>query len=87
MNTICMTDGKKQEANMEQYEQKSAEALPGAFNLKGAAEFASVSTPTMLEWVNRQDFPAFRSGRRWVIPRDSFVQWLNDQAARRACFD
>lgn len=72
---------------MEQHKQQTDEPMTGAFNLKGAAEFASVSTPTMLEWVNRQDFPAFRSGRRWVIPRESFVRWLNDQAARRACFD
>lgn len=49
---------------MEQLNQQTKETTKGAFNLKSAAEFASVSTPTMLEWVNRGDFPAFRSGRR-----------------------
>lgn len=57
----------------------------GAFTLRSAAEFAGVSTPTMIEWVNREDFPAFKSGRRWIIPRDALVQWLNEQAGRRAC--
>lgn len=67
--------------------EKQREATVGAFNLKGAAEFASVSAPTMLEWVNREGFPAFRSGRRWVIPREAFTQWLNDQARARASID
>ena len=70
---------------MAQHNQQPAEVLPGAFNLKTAAEYASVSTPTMLEWVNRQDFPAFRSGRRWIIPRNSFDEWLNQQGKRRDC--
>lgn len=64
-----------------------SKATVGAFNLKSAAEYASVSAPTMLEWVNRQDFPAFRSGRRWVIPREAFAKWLNEQAQARACID
>lgn len=72
---------------MKQSRQREGGNLMGAFNLKSAAEFASVSTPTMLEWVNRQDFPAFRSGRRWVIPREGFIRWLNEQAAQRACFE
>ena len=65
----------------------ASETLPGAFNLKTAAEFASISTPTMLELVNRQDFPAFKVGRRWVIPRADFVCWLSEQAAKRTCID
>lgn len=55
----------------------------GAFNLEGAAKFASVSKPTMLEWVNRQEFPAFRSGKRWIIPREAFEEWLNNQGRNR----
>lgn len=56
----------------------------GAFNQTTAAAFAGVSVPTMLTWINRADFPAFRSGRRWVIPRDPFIRWMEDQAAKRA---
>ena len=67
--------------------EKQRETEVGAFNLKSAAEYASVSAPTMLEWVNRGDFPAFRSGRRWVIPREGLTNWLNEQARARACFD
>ena len=52
--------------------------------LEAAAKLAGVSAPTMLSWVNRSDFPAFRSGRRWVIPRDSLLEWMKAQAAERA---
>lgn len=64
-----------------------SKSIVGAFNLKGAAEYAGVSAPTMLEWVNRSDFPAFRSGRRWVIPCEAFTRWLNEQAKARACIE
>ncbi len=55
-----------------------------AFTLKDAALYAHVSAPTMIAWVNRADFPAFRSGRRWIIPRDAFIRWMEQQAAKRA---
>lgn len=55
-----------------------------AFTLEKAARFAGVSAPTMLQWANRRDFPAFRAGRRWVIPKDSLIDWLRKQAQERA---
>lgn len=49
------------------------------YTLTQAAEAINVSRPTMQQIVNRDDFPAFRTGRRWVIPIDPFKEWLNDQ--------
>lgn len=54
------------------------------FNLSEAAKYAGVSLPTITAWVNRSGFPAFKSGRRWIIPRDSFVDWMRKQAESRA---
>lgn len=51
-----------------------------AFDLKAAAEAAGVSIPTMRELAQRPDFPAFRAGRRWIIPCDLFKLWLEKQA-------
>ena len=56
------------------------ESTPLAYNLTEAAEAIHVSRPTMLTFVHREDFPAFRSGRRWIIPVDALRQWLNAQA-------
>ena len=55
-------------------------------DLKSAAELAGVSIPTMAEFVRRDDFPAFKAGRRWVIPCDLLKQWLERQAGQRRQF-
>ncbi len=51
------------------------------YTLEGAAKALSVSKPTMLKLVNRADFPAFRAGRRWIIPAEGLRCWLEEQAA------
>jgi len=63
---------------------KESTIPPYAFNVEGAARYAGVSGPTLLEWLNSDDFPAFRSGRRWVIPRKGFEDWLDRHAQERA---
>ena len=56
----------------------------GVFNRSQAAQFAGVSAPTFDEWLRREGFPAFKSGRRWIIPREPFIRWMEEQAQRRA---
>ena len=55
-----------------------------AFNLRTAAEYMEISVPTLRELLSQTDFPAFKSGRRWIIPRDALIRWLNDRAEERA---
>ncbi len=50
-----------------------------SYSLETAAEALNISRPTMLEVVNRSDFPAFRIGRRWVIPAEGLHRWLDEQ--------
>ena len=50
-----------------------------SYSLETAAEALNISKPTMLEIVNRADFPAFRIGRRWIIPIDGMQRWLEEQ--------
>lgn len=54
------------------------------FDLATGAAFLGVSMPTMLRLVNQDDFPAFRIGRRWCIPKTSLQTWANEQAKRKA---
>lgn len=56
----------------------------GNWNLTTFSKYAGVSLPTVLEWVRRDDFPAFRSGRRWIIPRGPAIKWMEERAAERA---
>ena len=50
-----------------------------AYNLNEAAEVLNISRPTMTNLVHRADFPAFRVGRRWIIPADGLKRWLEEQ--------
>jgi excisionase family DNA binding protein len=52
--------------------------------IKTGAERANVSVPTFAAWVKRSDFPAFKSGRRWIIPTADFDRWMSEQAKARA---
>ena len=54
------------------------------FNLQQAADYAGVSVPTMAVWARQKGFPAFKAGRRWLIPRTSFTAWLESMAQQRA---
>jgi len=54
-----------------------------AYTLTGAAKAASVSVPTMRNWVHIEGFPALRTGKKWIIPVDAFQRWLEKQAADR----
>lgn len=51
-----------------------------AYSLGEAALAIGVSRPVMTAWVNTPGFPAFRSGKRWVIPVNALERWLNEQA-------
>lgn len=52
-----------------------------SYTLTQAAEAINVSRPTMSNLVKRDDFPAFRSGTKWIIPIEPFKNWLSTQAA------
>lgn len=54
------------------------------FNVKEAAPFLGINHVTMSRIVQQNDFPAFRIGRRWMIPREALMRWIEEQAARRA---
>lgn len=56
----------------------------GTFTVETGAQWANVSRPTFSEWMKRADFPAFKSGRRWIIPREALIRWLNERAKERA---
>lgn len=52
-------------------------------DLRTAARLAGVSVPVMREFVKQDGFPAFKAGRRWLIPCDGLRIWLEQQAKER----
>ena len=63
---------------------KCRQSQIGALNLQEAAVFMGTNRTTMGMIVNTPGFPAFRVGRRWIIPRDALIRWMNERAAVRA---
>lgn len=45
-----------------------------------AAALLGVSTKAMYDLVHRANFPVVRVGRRFLIPRRSLLNWLENQA-------
>ena len=57
-----------------------------ALTLEEAAESITVSINTMRALIYQPGFPAFRVGRRWVIPVDAFNAWLCKQGYAKASY-
>ena len=45
-----------------------------------AAAYLRVSKPTMYNLINRADFPKVKIGRKIIIPRTEFMNWLHREA-------
>lgn len=45
-----------------------------------AATYLRISLPTMYNLVNRADFPKVKIGRKIIIPRVDFMNWLSREA-------
>ncbi len=60
---------------------KNFEDLPLTLKVEQVAEVLGVSRKVAYNLAKRRDFPAVRVGeKRLVIPRDRFIQWLNENA-------
>lgn len=57
-----------------------------ALTLEQAAESIQIGIPAMRVLIHQPEFPAFRVGKRWVIPVDAFQQWMQAQAFVRATY-
>lgn len=51
-------------------------------NMNEAAQLVGVSVPVMRELAQRPDFPSIRVGKRWVIPRNLLIEWLETEARK-----
>lgn len=47
--------------------------------IKDAAEFLAVPVSQVYTLVRQKDFPAFRVGKHWRIPKDNMMSWIEQQ--------
>ncbi|MCD7753164.1 MAG: helix-turn-helix domain-containing protein [Clostridiales bacterium] len=53
-------------------------------NVSELAQALDISETNAYRLVKRADFPAFRLGARWVIPKAALLEWLDQQAREKA---
>lgn len=60
---------------------KSYEELPLFLNAKIVAQVLGISPSSGYELLHQQDFPALKIGNRIVVPKEKFIQWVEQNTA------
>ena len=55
---------------------KNYDELPLVLNAKEVAKVLGLSLAGTYELMRQKDFPAKRIGKRIIVPRDEFLEWL-----------
>ena len=55
---------------------KNYDELPLVLNAKEVAKVLGLSLAGTYELMREKDFPAKRIGKRIIVPRDEFLEWL-----------
>ena len=55
---------------------KTNDELPLTMNAKDVAGYLHVSLTCAYEVMNSQEFPAIKIGRRVLVTKDRFLEWL-----------
>ena len=58
------------------------------FSVKEAAAELGICTPSVYSYlIPLPDFPAFRVGNRWLIPKDGLHDWIEEQGQEKGEID
>ncbi len=60
---------------------KHYDDLPLFLNAKTMAEVLGVSPATSYELLHENDFPSLKIGNRIVVPKEQFIQWVEQHIA------
>ena len=52
------------------------EDLPLFLNAETVAKLLGISISSSYELMHEKDFPALRIGKRIVVPKEAFIQWV-----------
>ena len=70
---------------MNQKRYHSLEELPLMMNMADVAAVLGISKAGAYKFAHSAYFPAFQIGRRIVVSREKFVDWLNRQCKEQKC--
>lgn len=61
---------------------KSYDELPLFLNSETAAKVLGVSASNCYKLMRQPGFPVLKIGNRMVVPKEQFIQWVNQQTER-----
>ena len=70
---------------MNQKQYHSLEELPLMMNMTDVAAVLGISRTGAYKLAHSIDFPAFQIGKRIVVSREKFIDWLNRQSEEQKC--
>lgn len=56
--------------------------LPLMLNAEHVQAVLNISRAGAYQVMHREDFPLANIGKRMLVPKDKFLQWLDDQVSR-----
>ena len=60
---------------------KSYDDLPLMLTVVDVAKILGISRTGGYELAQREDFPSLKIGKRIVVPKEAFIQWVEKRAA------
>ena len=63
---------------MKKSEYRSFDDLPLFLNAETVAKVLGVSPSSGYELMHKPGFPVLRIGNRMVVPKEQFIQWVNE---------
>ena len=70
---------------MKQSQYNSYDDLPLFLNAKMVAQVLGVSPSSAYELMHEPGFPVLRIGRRMVVPKEQFIQWVTEHTEGGNC--
>ena len=70
---------------MKQKQYHSLEELPLMMNMTDVAAVLGISRAGAYKLAHDSHFPAFQIGKRIVVSREKFLDWLNRQGEEQKC--
>ena len=61
----------------------SYEQLPLTLKADQVAAVLGISRANAYTLLRREDFPTLRIGKRMLVPRDSFIQWIEENTQKQ----
>ena len=60
----------------------SSDQLPCMLNADKIAKYLEISRAGAYELMHSEGFPLIRIGKRMIVPKDKFLEWVEDQVGR-----